>query len=179
MEHGAIDHADAAIGGAAAARIEIEVKRANAAVGVVADGIFDREIVPLAGHDHIGVAIEPELAGPTGHARSDRGKHRPLGRLRLLAAETAAHAAHAAGHERVRHAEHARGDVLHFARMLGRRVDQDRAVLTRDGERDLAFQIKMLLPADLDFACAAQRRGGNRLGGIAIDEGVVGHHGLA
>ena len=42
-------------------------------------------------------------------------------------------------------------DVLHLARMLGRGMDQH-VVLARNGERDLAFEIEMLLPAD------AQRR---------------------
>ena len=179
MEHGAIDHADAAVGRAAATRVEIEIERANAAVGIVAHGIFHREVVALAGHRHVGVAIKPKLAGPPGHARGQGRDHRPLRRLRFLAAEAAAHAAHTAGHERIRHAQNARSDMLHFARMLGRRTDKDRAVLARHGERDLAFQIKVLLPADADFSGAAQRRRGNRLGGVAIDEGVVRHHGLA
>ena len=96
VEHGAIDDADAEIGGASAARVEIEIDGADAAVGFVADRIIDCEIVPLAGHDHVGVAVEPELAGPAGYARRQGRNHRPLRRLRFLAAETAAHAAHLA-----------------------------------------------------------------------------------
>ena len=77
-------------------------------------------------------------------------------------------------------AENAGDDVLHFARMLGGRIDQHRAVLARHGERDLAFQIKMLLPADVERA-GKLRNGaaGDRLGGIAVDEGVIGQHALA
>ena len=120
MEHGAVDDADTDIGGAAAARIEIEVDGANAAVGIIADRIFDGEVVALAGHRHVGVAIEPKLAWPASHAGGQGRNHRPLGRLRFLAAEAATHAAHAAGHERIRHAKRARHDMLHFARMLGR-----------------------------------------------------------
>ena len=84
-----------------------------------------------------------------------RGDRRPLRRLRLLAAEAAAHAAHAAGHERVRQRQNAGDDVLHFARMLGGRIDQHRAVLAGHGERDLAFQIKVLLAADTERAGSA------------------------
>ena len=43
-------------------------------------------------------------------------------------------------------------DVLHLARVLGRGVDEHVAVLARDGERDLALEIEMLLPADAQRA---------------------------
>ena len=179
MEHGAIDDADADIRGASAAGVEVEIDGANAAVGFVADGVFDGEIVPLSGHRHVGVAIETQLARPPGHARRQRRDHRPLRRLRFLAAEAAAHAPHAAGHERVRHAEDAGNDVLHFARMLRRRIDQHRAVLTRHGKPDLALQIEVLLATDANRPRALPRRGGDRLGGVAVDEPVVRQHDLA
>ena len=155
MEHGAIDHADADVRGTAAARIEIDIDDADAAAWLVADFILDGEIVPLAGHRHVGIAVEPKLAGPAGHARRQRRDHRPLGRLRFLAAKTAAHAADPAGHERIRQRENPRDDVLDLARMLGRRIDQHRAVLAWNRERNLAFQIKMFLTADADFSGAA------------------------
>ncbi len=179
MKHRAIDDADAAIGRTAAACVEIEVESANTAVRVKADRIGNREIMPFARHRHVGVAVEPEFAGPAGDTRGERGERCPLGRLRLFAAETAAHAAHPTGHKRIRHAEHARSYMLHLTRMLGRGVDQNRAVLARDSERDLAFQIKMLLPADVKLSARAQRRRGDRVGGIAVDEGVIGHHDFA
>ena len=80
-------------------RVKVKIDGANAAVGIVADRVCDREVVPLAGHCHVVVAVEPEFAGTAGDARRHRGDRRPLRRLRLLAAEAAAHAAHAAGDE--------------------------------------------------------------------------------
>ena len=180
MEHGAIDHAEAEIGGASAARVKIEVDGADAPVGFVADRVLDGEIVPFAGHRHVGVAVEPELARLAGHARRQGRDHRPLRRLRFLAAEAAAHAAHAAGDEGVRQRQNAGDDVLHFARMLGRGIDQDRAVLAGHGERRPGLPDKNVpgrrcgsLPALRNGAAAIALRG------VAVDEGIVRQHALA
>ena len=51
--------------------------------------------------------------------------------------------------------EHVGDEVLHLARMLGRGMDQHVAVLAGDGERHLAFEIEMLLPADAQLAVHA------------------------
>ena len=100
-------------------------------------------------------------------------------RLRFLAAKAAAHAAHAARHERVGQRQNAGDDVLHVARMLGGRIDQHRAVLAGHGHRDLAFQIKVLLAADMQRAGGVTRRPGDRLCRVAVDERVIGQHALA
>jgi len=179
VEHGAIDHAQTDVRRAAAARVEIDIDAADAAVAVEADRVVDQKVVAFAGHRHVGVAIEPELARLPGRARRQRGNDRPLRCLRFLAAEAAAHAAYGAGHERIRQCKNAGDDMLHFARMLGRGIDQHRAILAGQRKRDLAFQIKMLLAADADASFAPQRRCGDRLGDVAVDEGVVRQHGLA
>ena len=74
----------------------------------------------------------------------------------------------------VRHVQHLRDEVLHLARMLGRGMDQHVAVLARDGERHLAFEIEMLLPADAQpcpsRGCGARRERG---GAVVLAEGVV------
>ena len=70
-------------------------------------------------------------------------------------------------------AEHARDDMLHFARMLGRRIDQHGAVFAGHCKRHLAFQIKVFLTADADRARAAQRCRGDGLARIAVDKGIV------
>ena len=119
---------------------------------VEADPPVAAEVVALAGEDEIVVAVEPQLAGPAGDARGERRDGRPLRRLALLAAEAAAHAAGLAGDVGVRDAEHAGDDMLHLGRMLRRGIDVDVAVLARDGERDLALEIEMLLPADAELA---------------------------
>ena len=133
----------------------------------------------LAGDRHVGVAIEAELARLTGGARCQRRDHRPLRRLCFLAAEAAAHASHPASNESIGHRQHPRDNVLHFARMLRRGIDQDRAILAGHRDGDLAFQIKMLLAADVHRAAQAKRRFGDRFGGIAADERIVRQHALA
>ena len=42
--------------------------------------------------------------------------------------------------------------MLHLGRVLGGGSDGDIAILARYGNRDLAFQIEMLLPARAKFA---------------------------
>ena len=76
--------------------------------------------MPLAGHHHVVVAVETQLAWPARGMRGERGDRGPLRRLGFLAAEAAAHAAHLAGDIRIGHAEHARHHVLDFGWMLGR-----------------------------------------------------------
>ena len=176
MEHGAIHDADAEIGRTSAARVEIEIDGADPPVRVVADRIGRKKIVTLAGHDHVGIAVEPQLARPAGFTRRQRRDHGPLGRLGLLTAEAATHAPHLAGNERIRDSENARHDVLHLARMLGAGIDQHVAVLARHRERDLAFEIKMLLAADADGSTAVMRRAGDHRRCISTDERIIGQH---
>ena len=108
MEHRAVDDAEREVGRTAAARVEHHVIDGDHAALVVADAPVGAEIVALAGHGEIVVAVEPDLARPPGDARRHRGDRRPLAGLALLAAEAAAHAARLDGDERVGNAEDAR-----------------------------------------------------------------------
>ena len=140
-----------------------------------ADVVVDAEVVALAGHDHVVVAVEPHLARPPGLPRAERGERRPLRRLALLAAEAAAHAPHLDGDRVVVEAEHMGDDVLHLGRVLGRGMDEHVAVLAGDGERDLAFEVEMLLPADAELAGdLASARGSISSAGSPRLEAVVG-----
>ena len=174
MEHGAVVDRARHVRRIAAARGHHGFQRLDAPVDVDADLVVGQEIVPLAGEIHVVVAIEPDLAGPAGNARAECRDRGPLRGLRLLAAERAAHAAHLHRHIADRHVEHVGNEMLHLARMLRRGVDQHVAVLTRDGERHLAFEIKVLLPADAQPAFHAIGAFGERGGAVVLAEGVVG-----
>ncbi|MCY1233761.1 hypothetical protein D9M72_463160 [compost metagenome] len=110
------------------------------------------EVVALAGRAHVVVAVGPDLDRAAvflgGNGRDGR-KNVGLG---FLAAETTAHAAHVDGHRIRRHAENGRNHVLRLSRMLRRRVDENFVVLAGDGERDLPFQIEVILAADTHLA---------------------------
>ena len=94
------------------------------------------------------------------HAREQR-------HLRFLAAEAAAHAPALDDDVVRRDAERMRDHVLHLARMLGRRVDVHAAVLARDRERDLAFEVEMVLAAGAHRAAQPVRRARERRRGVA------------
>jgi hypothetical protein len=107
--------------------------------------------VALAGDEHVVVAVGAQLDRALQLARrSPRGG--PQRRLRFLAAEAAAHAP-ALDHDVVRmQAQRMRDHVLHLARVLGRALHQHAAVFLRDGVGDLAFQVELLLAADIQLA---------------------------
>ena len=150
VKHRAVDHAQREIGRAAASGVEHDVVAGDDAPIVEADAPVGAEIVALAGHHEIVVAIEPDLARPAGHARGERGHGGPGARLAFLAAEAAAHAPGFDGDEGVRDAEDARHDVLRLGRILARGVHRHLVALSRDGERGLALEVEMLLAADRD-----------------------------
>ncbi len=128
------------------------------------DIVVDQEIMALAGHDHVVVAVEAELAGPARLHGGERRNRRPLGGLRLLAAEAAAHAANFDRHRMIGAAEHMGDNVLDLGGMLGRAIDDDVAILPGKGQRDLALEIEMILAAHLDAALQAMRGGLQRRG---------------
>ena len=120
----------------------------DASLVVEADLVIDDEVVPLAGDDHVVVAVGPELHRPlqlAGGERRDAGEEIGLG---LLAAEPAAHAPHLDGDGMGGDAQHLRHHVLHLAGMLRRGEDLHVLLLAGDGERNLAFEVEMILPAD-------------------------------
>jgi len=123
--------------------------------------------VPLAGLHHVIVAIDAKLdrtAGVTREDRSDAGKER---RLRLLATEGAAHPP-AFDRDRVEvNAQRMRDLDLHFAGMLRRAVHSHATLLIRNRERDLPFQIEVILAATAEASGEAVRRRRDGGGGFA------------
>ena len=120
VKHRPVDHAERQILRVSASRVERDIDRANGADLVEADGIVDPEVMPLAGHDHVVVAVETHLARTAGDVGAECSVGGPLCRLAFLAAEAAAHAPGFDGHGALRQVEHVRNDVLHLARMLCR-----------------------------------------------------------
>ena len=68
--------------------------------------------------------------------------------------------------------------MLHLARMLGGRDHPDLVVLPRQGERDVALQVEVVLPADPQRALQAARRGVERGLDVASRERQGFGHGL-
>jgi hypothetical protein len=160
VKHRPVDHAEREVRRIPATGVKQHFGRADASVRVMSERPVGAEVMPLAGHDHVVVAVEAQLAGMARHAGRKGRKGRPVVRLALLAAKPAAHAPHFHGHRRIRHRQHARDDVLGFARMLRRGVDENVAVLAGNRKRHLPFQIEMLLPADFHLAAQLGLRGG-------------------
>ncbi len=142
----------------AAARRHGEREREDAAPGVEADVVVGEEFVALAGDDHVVVAIEAQLDGPAAaHGGDGRGACQERG-LAFLAAETPAHAA-AMDADLVRVApEGVRHEVLHLAGMLRRAHHEHAAIFLRQGDRDLALEVEVVLAAQLEHALQALRR---------------------
>ena len=69
-----------------------EVHGGEPAVTVEPYVVFNAEIMPLAGDDHIVIAVIAHLAGPSRRPRGDGAGHGQRVPLTFLAAEAAAHA---------------------------------------------------------------------------------------
>ena len=117
--------------------------------------------MPLAGQHHVVVAIEPELAR--------RGRSRRAASAAIAAQSTpgspcrrtTAHAADLARDAARPGAQHAGADMLHLGGVLRGGMHVNGAVFARNRERNLAFQIEMLLTTDAETRprdCAARRR---------------------
>ncbi|MNT05290.1 hypothetical protein D3C72_1399050 [compost metagenome] len=120
----------------------------DAAFLIEAQLVIDAEIMALAGRRHVLVAIGANFNGsvqPLGGNGAEGGK---LVALRFLAAEAAAHAAHLHRDGVGRHLKDVADDVLDFAGMLGGAPQRYLVILTGHGHGNVAFEIKMLLPAD-------------------------------
>ena len=132
------------------------------ALAVEADVVIRGEIVPLAGHDHVVVAVGAELGRAAGLRRDQSAGGGEGGGLGFLAAERAAHPAHLDDDLGMAAPEQFGDEMLDLARMLGRAEDVELALLAGHRERGLAFEIEMLLPAHLEIGRrggAARRRG--------------------
>ncbi|MPL80129.1 hypothetical protein SDC9_26022 [bioreactor metagenome] len=151
MQHCPVADRQAEVGRPAAAGQLDEFGPQKPALGIGADPVVDAEIVALAGDDHVIVAVVAHLACPPGQPRRHRAGNGKVIALALLAAEAAAHAPHLDPHVVHVQAERLGHLVLHLGRVLRGTADGDAHVLGQ-GERGLAFQVEMLLTADLDRA---------------------------
>src|SRR5262249_14164948 len=144
--------------GKPAARGERQLEPENTPIVVEADVVALFERMALAGGAHVVVAIEPQLDRAAGLSREDRCRAGEERHLRFLAAERAAHAP-AFDDDIVRmNAEGTRDHVLPFARMLRRDVRMNAAAFAGDSERDLSFEVEMILPAVRRTAAQTMRR---------------------
>ena len=146
------------IGDIAAVGGEREVERKNVAFAVEADVVADQERMALAGGAHVVVAWQSQLHRPPRLPGEHRGDTGDDGRLALLAAERAAHAPHLDGDRIERQAEQMRDAVLHLGRVLGRAQNLHVAGFARDRERDLPFEIEVVLAAAAQLAGETVRR---------------------
>ena len=162
VEHGPVVHAGREVGGTPAARVEIRVDAREHAAVVESAAPVHAEVVALAGHRHVVVAVEPDLGRAAGDARGEGGEAGPLRRLGLLAAEPPAHPPALAHHGGVGRAEHAGDEVLHLGGVLGRGVDPHLVVLAGHRERGLSLEIEVFLAADAHPAVESMRGGGDR-----------------
>ena len=157
VKHRAVTNAGRQVRGAAAARVERHFVAGDHALVVVTHSPIGAEIVALAGQREVVVAIEADLARSARHARGERGDRRPGAGLAFLAAEAAAHAPRLHGDEGVRDSEDAGDDVLRLGRVLRRGVHRHLVPFAGKGERRLALEIEMLLPADRELAIQPMR----------------------
>ena len=159
MEHGAVGHRDRQIKRPAAAGVLGEIDAQNATVLVIGHIIVDPEIVPLAGDGHVVVAIIAHLGGA-----ARLGCHHGAGTgqriaLAFLAAKAAAHPAGLDPHGVHWLADRLGDLVLDLGRVLGRGMDDHIAVVLREDEGSLAFEIEMLLPTHFEPPLKALRGG--------------------
>ena len=172
MAQRAREHGRRVVGDIAAVGREREVEREDVALAVEADVVADQERMALAGRAHVVVARQPQLHRPPRLPGQHRGDAGDDGRLALLAAEGAAHAPHLDGDRVERQAEQMRDAVLHLGRMLGRAPHLHVAGVAGGRERDLSFEIEVVLAAAAQFARQAMRRAGER----GLD--IAAHHRL-
>jgi len=136
--------------------------------------IVDDKIVPLAGHDHVIVAIQSQFAGTAGFVGSQCGNTGNQCRLAFLATKCATHSS--ANHSDV--VGWPAGRVceqhLHFVRVLRRAVHQQAIVFLRYRHRDMTFEIKLVLAAQEQAAIRPVWRSLQRGVRIATDQCFTG-----
>lgn len=174
VEHRPIVDRQRQVGRRPAARGQLQRNGGQPPLIVEADVVGGLEVMPLAGHDHVLVAIRTALGRAAGLHRDQGGGGGEQRGLRLLAAEAFAHAADLHGDGGVWAIQHARDQVLDLAGMLGRRPDVDVAVLARRGQGHLALEVEVVLAADRELALDPARRGGERGLGVAARHALRG-----
>ena len=145
---GPVVHRAGQVGGISASRSEHEPQGQDFSSCIEAHFIVGEKVVSLAGHQHVDVAVEPQLHRSLCLVRQHRGGGGNQRRLAFFAAETAAHATALHGDVVSASCERMSDDVLHFRRVLSGAVNHHAAVVLRNRHRDLTFQIEVILAAD-------------------------------
>ena len=150
MEHRAVVDRPRQIRRVTAAAGKGEFHAEDAAVGIEADLVVGDEVVTLAGDQHVVVAVGPKLHGTAELLREQRGDAGEQARLAFLAAESASHPAAVDDDVVGLDVERMSDLMLDFAGMLRRAVDEHGAVFLRQCVRDHAFEVELVLAADVD-----------------------------
>ena len=149
MQHRPVADRQAQVLAPAAAGEVAERDPEDAARPVHPGAVADAEVVALAGDHHVVVAVVAHPDGAAEGAGDDGAGDGERVALAFLAAEAAAHPPHL-DPDRVHRQAGRRGHlVLDLGRVL-RRTLHRHPVLGRQRQRDLAFEVEMLLPADVD-----------------------------
>ena len=180
MQHGTVGDGQGQVHRPATAGVMGEIQRLDPAIGVEANGIVDAEIMAFACHDHIVVTVIAHLAGASCARGCDGAGHGERVALTFLAAKTPAHAPGLYPYGMHRGAKRLCHLMLNLGRVLGRGMDDHIAIILRQGEGGLTFEVEMLLSADIDRPAQALGGGGQRGCGVAflVDAGAVFEAGL-
>ena len=171
-----IGHRAAQVGAVPAIHQLQRIKAQNTALRIKADAPVVAERVALAGDQDVIAPVQPHLHRPPKFVRGQRRPYRQMPGLGFFATKAAAHATAHHAHLRQRDVQRVRHPVLHLARVLCAAVDQPVAVVLRNGVGDLAFQIEMLLPADLQHALQLVRCGSQGRSGVTALHRDLGQH---
>ena len=158
VAQGARHHRARQIGRVAGPRHHRDLGAEHVAGVVKADVVLVPEAMAPAGDEEVVVAIEPQLDRALQLRRGDGRDAGEDRRLRLLAAEATAHAPALDLHLVGMQLQRVRDEVLHFARVLRRAVHVHAVAFLRDRIADLAFEVELLLAADLERAVEPARR---------------------
>ena len=173
VEHGAVVDRPAQVVAIATAAGHGAFDAGDPAGVVEADGVVDAEVVALAGQHEIVVPVETEPDRASGALHPQRCDDGQRGCLGFLAAKGAAHAADFDGDFSRADPQRCGGKVLNLRGVLGGGDDVD-TIQTGQGEAALSFEVKVLLPTDVETTTALTIRAFDRCGRIAALE----YHGI-
>ncbi len=176
VKHRAVIDRAREVCGVPAARGQHHREGEKAALVIEARLAVGDEVMTFAGDEHVGVAIQAQLHGSAGFARQHGRGGGDQGGLTFLAAESAAHTPALDDDVVGRNGQRMGHDVLHFGRMLGRAVDQHRAVFLRYRGRNLSFQVEVVLATHHDGRTQAPRSQLELPARIAALHSLTGDH---
>ncbi len=174
VEHGPLDNGVGQVRRVATAPGHHDLRALNHALLVKADVVGVEKVVALAGLHHVIGARQSVLhrtLGGVGQQGGHTGDRRSLG---FLAAKAAAHATYRGGHRVNRQPQYLGHQLLHLGGVLAGGMHKHAAVFLRQCHTGLTFQVKVLLPADIDFALETMRRAGQCRVRVTALLGVAG-----